>query len=213
MICPKCKKQSSIELNVSFNSKKNSLERIRKCCDTNCSYEFLTSEKIIKERKKEKRTWWLEFKIECYIQQLFINIFNSLQNYLQKNNLESAFKKSNALVYDIYSNKQGNIEVKIMGLNKKEYSFTLRGLKALTIRQILKDKNYWKMYEYIYKKEPSDELKLKEENQFAKSIIHKDYGIKSKKFDINFYRKNKYFSHVFKNMPDKILMQIINKLH
>ena len=213
MICPKCKKNNSIELSVNFNSKKNLQERIRKCSDSNCSYVFNTSEKIIKKRKKENRTKWLEFKIECYIQQLFINIFNKLQIYLQKNNLENAFKKYSAHVYDIYSNKRGNIEVKIVGLNKKNYSFTLRGLKALTIRQILRDKNYWKMYELIHKKEPSNELKLKEENQFAKSIIHKDYGIKSKKFDINFYRKNEYFSHVFKNMPDTILMQIINKLH
>ena len=71
---------------------------------------------------------------------------------------------------------------------------------------------YWRAYTLFFKKEPSNEVKANEEIQFAKSIIHPKYGIKSGKYDVNFFKKNEQLRTLMENDPERF-MYIFNKLH
>lgn len=213
MHCPKCNSETK-EVSVNFNKKQNITERKRKCIKSNCQNIFSTIEKISKQRKTELRTYWLEFKIECYVEQLVTNIWKEIFNYLEKHKLVDRFLKEKKINIDnISSNKKGNIEVTFVGFEDKKKTIILRGLKALTIRQLLKDQNYWRAYSYIFQKEPTNEIKANELNQFAKSIIHPKYGIKSGKYGQEFFKRNKLIKKLSSNNPEIFFKHFLNKLH
>ncbi len=212
MICPKCNAKNAKEISNKLIKNSNSFERKRKCINSKCLYEFSTVEKILKKRKTEARTQWLEFKIECYVVQLLFNIYREINKYLDKNNLVEKFKKMEVKIEDISANKTGNLEVTFIGIKKTNEILTLRGLKASTIRQLLKDPYYWTAYKLFFKKEASKEIKEKEESQFAKSIIHPESGIKSGKYDLNFFKKNQDLHKLMGDNPH-IFMEMLNRLH
>ncbi len=212
MNCPKCNNKNCKEVSTKLIKKSNSFERKRKCINSKCSHEFSTIEKIVKKRKTEPRTQWLEFKIECYAVELVFSMWRKIREYLEQNNLKEKFEKKIIGITDISANKSGNLEVTFFGIKKTNEILTLRGLKAETIRRLLKDPLYWRAYTLFFKKEPSNEVKANEEIQFAKSIIHPKYGIKSGKYDVNFFKKNEQLRTLMENDPERF-MYIFNKLH
>ena len=212
MLCPKCNAKNAKEVSNKLIKNSNSFERKRKCINSKCLHEFSTVEKILKKRKTEARTEWLEFKIECYVAELIFNIWRKVDEYLAKNNIEEKFEKDEVAIVDISSNKTGTLEVTFTGIKKTNEILTLRGLKAATIRRLLKDPLYWYAYKLFFKKEASKEVKENEETRFANSIIHPEYGIKSGKYDVNFFKRNQDL-HKFMGDKPEMFMNMLNRLH
>ena len=192
MICPKCKTSRSKEISSKFNKSKNFFERLRKCSKSNCSHIFTTTEKII-QRKIEPRTLWKEYRFEEYAKTLMENVGFKLAQCLKNNKLLERFS-TREIFPEIGVNKKGVIIYKIYDLKNNKQKLLLkhteRGLKFLSIRQILKKGSYWEKYKEIFKKEASEDTKGREKDQFAKSINHPETGIASKKYDLDFFKKS-----------------------
>ena len=120
--------------------------------------------------------------------------------FLKDEGLEDKFDEQILRIEEIKSS-EGVIYYKLEDdSNNKVYEFTVRGLKANAIRSLLDNENYWKVYNELFKKDVTEEIKAKEQQQFAKSIVHPKTGIKSDKYDIFFLRQNP----IIKEMIDKV---------
>jgi transcriptional regulator NrdR family protein len=195
MLCPKCKSANTKEISLKFIKQKNFNERLRKCYQKNCLHIFTTTEKVI-QRKIESRTLWKEYRFEEYAYTLMDNVGLKLIEHLKTKKLLERFLNKNDIFPDIDVNKKGVITFQISTVKNKKIGklisqHNVRGLKSLTIRQILKKKSYWEKYAEIFKKEATEEIKTKEKDQFLKSIIHPETGISSKKYDLDFFKKSK----------------------
>lgn len=195
MLCPKCNSTNTKEISFKFIKQNNFNERLWKCFQDNCLHVFTTSEKIV-QRKIEPRTLWKEYRFEEYAHTLMHNVCLKLIEHLKSKKLLDRFINKNNIFPDINVNKRGEIIFKISTIKNENIGklisqHTVRGLKALTIRQILKKKTYWEKYTEIFKKEASEEIKLKEKDQFLKSIVHPKTGLSSKKYDLDFFKKSK----------------------
>ena len=195
MHCPKCKVSNTKEISFKFIKKKNLNERLIKCYQKNCLHVFTTNEKVI-QRKIEPRTLWKEYRFEEYAYTLTVNVNKKLIELLKSKNLFKRWLYKKDIFPDIDVNKKGVIIYKISNfknnnIGKLISKHSVRGLKSDTIKQILKKKSYWEKYTELFKKEATEEIKLKEKDQFLKSIIHPVTGISSKKYDIDFFRKSK----------------------
>ena len=65
----------------------------------------------------------------------------------------------------------------------------------------------------IFKKDPSEEDKVKEHQQFQKSIVHPKTGIMSEKYNLDFFKQNEYLAYWCHKVGDKDFWQIWIKLN
>ena len=141
------------------------------------------------------------------------NVFGNLLEYLKKNNLEEKFDNQIIRILEI-KNVDGEIYYKLEDdISGEIYEFRIRGLKSLVIRKILKDKEYWKRFKEIFKKDASVEDKEKENQQFLKSIVHPKTGIMSEKYNLDFFKQTEYFAYWCHKVGDKDFWQIWTKLN
>ena len=113
------------------------------------------------------------------------NVFAVLLEYLKENNLEEKFDDQIIRILEI-KNKDGVIYYKLEDdINRKIYEYEKRRLKSDIIRKLLNSKEYWEGFKEIFKKEPSEEDKTKELQQFQKSIVHPKTGIMSEKYNLD----------------------------
>ena len=132
---------------------------------------------------------------------------------MKKNNLEEKFDENIIRILEI-KNKDGVIFYKLEDdINGKVYEFPERGIKSSTIRQVLKSKAYWETFKEIFKKDASEEDKEKENQQFAKSVVHPKTGIRSEKYNLEFFRQNPHINHWINKVGDEAFWKIWIKLH
>ena len=229
MLCPKCKKKYNYVINSKFLEEYNYLEREREC--RNCSNKFITYEHIspgntkipefklpnIKTatRKTEARTEWQDFRFLFYAGILVFNAFIQVKKFMEKNKLSEKFDENIIRIEEIKTDKSGVISYKLEDdISGKVYEFQARGIKALAIREVLKHKYYWEKYKEIFKKDALPEDKDKESKQFPKSIVHKKTGIRSEKYDIEFFKQNPYIDHMIHGVGnEKDFWRIWTNLH
>ena len=227
MICPKCNQKTNHVTNTKFFDEFNYLERERECRTPNCFNKFITYEQIspgnkkipklkipkVKKRKIEPRTQWQEFRFQYYASYLVGNVFDQLLILLKENNLEEKFDEQTLGILEI-KNKDGEIYYKLEDdISGEIHEFQIRGLKSKIIRSILNDKEYWEKFKEIFKKDASKEDKTKENQQFLKSIVHPKTGIRSEKYDLEFFKKNPLIDYWSNKVGDKDFWQIWIKLH
>jgi len=211
MFCPKCEKQNNKEINIKFIKDIKSFEREREC---ECGNKFITYEhnspdgtklselrfKYIKNitRKTPVRTLWQDWRFLCYAKYFFRNVFyHELIRFAKKHNLEQEVKNGIVGVENIKSNKSGIIWYQLKdSKSKKVYKHKARGIKIRTIKQVLEHKDYWEARKYFFpKKKVSDIDKEDEAKKFRNSIVHKKTGIRAKKYNIDFFRKEPELAH------------------
>ena len=227
MICPKCKQKTNHVINTKFFDEFNYLERERECRTNNCFNKFITYEQIstnnkkipklkipeVKIRKIEARTLWQEHRFLNYASMLIGNVFAVLLDYLKENNLEEKFDEQTITILEI-KNKDGEIYYKLEDdIEGKIYEYKKRGLKSNIIRKLLNSKEYWEGFKEIFKKDPSEEDKVKEHQQFQKSIVHPKTGIMSEKYNLDFFKQNEYLAYWCHKVGDKDFWQIWIKLN
>ena len=230
MICPKCKKKYNYVINSKFFEEFNYLERERKCKTTDCFNKFITYEHIspgntkIPElkfpnvktitRKKEARTKWQDYRFLLYAGFLIVNVFKEVEKFLKQNKLREKFDEQIIRIGEIKSDKAGVISYKLEDdIGRKAYEFQARGIKARTIRDVLKHEAYWKTYKNIFKKDALEEDKDKESRQFPKSIVHKETGIRSEKYNIEFLKNNPAIHEWIDIVGEENFWEIWKKLH
>ncbi len=227
MICPKCKQKTNHVTNSKFFDEFNYLERERKCRTPNCFYKFITYEQIspdnkkvpilkipkVKTRKREARTEWQEYRFLNYSHILIMNIMTEFMEYIIKNNLEDKFDHR-LLHMKLVKNKAGIIFLELEDdTNQVIHKHKCKSSKSNAIKELLKSKIYWDEFRKIFKKEASKEDKAKEEQQLAKSIIHPKTGIKSEKYNLEFFRRNPYINKWIDRVGEEDFWQFWTTLH
>ena len=227
MICPKCNQKTNHVINTKFYDEFNYLERERECRTPNCFNKFITYEQIspdnkkipklkirkVKTRKVEPRTLWQEHRFLNYASMLIGNVFVVLLEYLKEKNLEEKFDDQIIRIIEI-KNKDGEIYYKLEDdISGKIYEHKKRGLKSDIIRKLINSKEYWEEFKAIFKKDPSEEDKSKELQQFQKSIVHPKTGIMSEKYNLDFLKKNEYLSYWCHRVGDEDFWKIWTKLN
>ena len=128
----------------------------------------------------------------------FLNVNGEITKFLNKKNL---INKKNLLAInecfkiDVKSNVRGKILYQIKDIkSKKVYEFT-KNIKMHSIREVLKDEQYWEnRSRYLHKEYPSEQEKKDEERQFIKSLSHKENGIRAEKYNIDFFKEDSILS-------------------
>ena len=227
MICPKCKQKTNHVTNSKFFDEFNYLERERKCRTPNCFYKFITYEQIspdnkkvpilkipkVKTRKREARTEWQEYRFLNYSHILIMNIMTEFMEYIIKNNLEDKFDHR-LLHMKLVKNKAGIIFLELEDdTNQVIHKHKCKSSKSNAIKELLKSKIYWDEFRKIFQKEASKEDKAKEEQQLAKSIIHPKTGIKSEKYNLEFFRRNPYIHKWIDRVGEEDFWQFWTTLH
>ena len=230
MICPKCKQKTNHVIDTKYHA--NILAKARQCRNVNCNHVFVTEERVIpikpsdreklefetqkvkkNKRKIEARTEWQEFRFLFYAGLLIEKVFYQVVSFLKEHNLEEKFDEQIIRIEEIKSTG-GTIAYKLEDdMNGKVYEFQVRGIKSATIREVLKSKFYWKKFNEIFKKDASEEDKAKEHQQFAKSIVHKKTGIRSEKYNLEFFQQNPYIANMMHKVGNEDFWQIWTKLH
>ena len=211
--CPKCGSTANHVIDTNYSDIK--IIKTKQCRTLHCGHKFFEDaepteldkvkinkslDKSKKIRKTEKRTDWQDFRFLAYAGTLIESIYYQVILFLKDEGLEDKFDEQILRIEEIKSS-QGVIYYKLEDdSNSKVYEFTVRGLKANAIRTLLDNENYWKVYNELFKKDVTEEIKAKEQQQFAKSIVHPKTGIKSDKYDIFFLRQNP----IIKEMIDKV---------
>jgi|TARA_B100001964_G_scaffold126850_1_gene140295 hypothetical protein len=230
MICPKCKQKTNHVTNSKFFDEFNYLERERKCRTPNCFNKFITYEQISPDNKKvpilkipdiktttrktESRTEWQDFRFLFYAGILVVNVFRKAIKYLEKNKLREKFDENIIRIQEIKTDKSGVISYKLEDdISGKVYKFKVRGVKAETVRKVLKNEYYWKKYKEIFKKDVLPEDKDKELRQFPKSIVHKKTGIRSEKYNIEFLKQNPLIQDFVDTVGEEQFWIVWKKLH
>tara|TARA_B100001540_G_scaffold62593_1_gene56327 strand:+ start:263 stop:946 length:684 start_codon:yes stop_codon:yes gene_type:complete len=227
MICPKCKQKTNHVINTKFFDEFNYLERERECRTHNCFNKFITYEQIspdnkkipklkipkVKIRKTEARTEWKEYRFLNYACMLIVNIMHEFMEYIKKNDLEDKFDQQ--LIYiKLTKNDAGVIFLELEDeTNEVTHKHKCKSSKSNTIKELLMSKTYWNEFRRIFKREASKEDKIKEEENLAKSIIHPESGIKSEKYNLEFFRRNPYIADWIDKIGEKDFWQIWTKLH
>ena len=94
-------------------------------------------------------------------------------------------------------------------------SFNLANKKIITF-DIVVGLNYGEKYldfVNITKNNLSEEDKVKEHQQFQKSIVHPKTGIMSEKYNLDFFKQNEYLAYWCHKVGDKDFWQIWIKLN
>ena len=231
MICPECNKTCNHVIDTKYHL--NILAKARQCRNVHCNHVFITQEhikpikpsdieklefenqKIKKSKRKiEARTEWQEFRFLFYAGYLIYYVYYEVIKFLSDYNLDEKFDEQKIRIEEIKSmGKVINYKLE-NDMTGEIYEFTARGLKAHTIREVLKKKIYWENFKKIFKKDASEEDKAKEYIQFAKSIVHKKTGIRSEKYDIEFFKQNPYIAHMIHGVGnEKDFWRIWTNLH
>ncbi len=229
MICPKCKQKTNHVINTKFIDEFNYLERERECRHPNCFNKFVTYEQISPDNKKipelkipnvkrtirkvEARTEWQEYRFLNYACILIANIMNEFMEYIIKNNLEDKFDQQ--LVYiKLTKNDAGVIFLELEDeTNQVIHKHKCKSAKSKAIKELLRSKIYWNEFSRIFKRVASKGDKTKEEQQLAKSIIHPKTGIKSEKYNLEFFKRNPNIAEWIDRIGEKDFWQIWTKLH
>ena len=224
--CPKCGNTANHVIDTHYL--KDRVIKTRECRFLNCNHKFfietepteLDKDKIKKLsiksnkiRKTEKRTDWQDFRFLTYAGTLIELVYYQVILFLEGEGLEDKFDKQILRIEEIKSS-DGVIYYKLEDDSNGEiYEFTVRGLKVDAIRYLLNNPNYWNAYKNIFKKEATEEIKAKEQQQFAKSIVHPKTGIKSKKYDIFCLARNPTISDMIDKVGPDDFWKLWSKLH
>lgn len=224
--CPKCRSTANHVIDTHY--KENMVIKTRQCRVLNCNHKFLVEleptdidkEKIknilksgAKVRKTEKRTDWQNFRFLTYAGVLLELIYFEVILFLKEKKLEEKFDEQILRIEEIKSSS-GVISYKLEDdYNNEVYEFTARGLKANAIKYLLDNEYYWEVYKKIFNKEATDEVKAKEQQQFAKSIVHPKTGIKSDKYDIVFLSQNPNIKEMINKVGPDDFWKLWSKLH
>ena len=120
MLCPKCKKKNSEEINTEFIVDINYIKRSRKCT---CGNEFTTFEVIsdvhienarikftgLTKSKTPKRTAWQDWRFLCYARVYYFNVAFKLQEILLKEKFSEKKIKKEIEILSIKSTSRGKI--------------------------------------------------------------------------------------------------------
>ena len=148
------------------------------------------------------------------LKQLGVNVFRKAIKYLEKNKLREKFDENIIRIQEIKTDKSGVISYKLEDdISGKVYKFKVRGVKAETVRKVLKNEYYWKKYKEIFKKDVLPEDKDKELRQFPKSIVHKKTGIRSEKYNIEFLKQNPLIQDFVDTVGEEQFWIVWKKLH
>lgn len=224
--CPRCGNTANHVIDTHYL--KDRVIKTRECRFLNCNHKFFIeteptdvdkdkikklSIKSNKIRKTEKRTDWQDFRFLTYAGTLIELIYYQVILFLEGEELEDKFDKQILRIEEIKSS-EGVIYYKLEDDSNGEiYEFTVRGLKVDAIRYLLNNPNYWNAYKNIFNKEATEEIKAKEQQQFAKSIVHPKTGIKSKKYDIFFLGRNPTIADMIDKVGPDDFWKLWSKLH
>ena len=133
--------------------------------------------------------------------------------FIIQSNLEDKFDQG--LVHmKLMKNKAGIIFLELVDdTNQVIHKHKCKSSKSNTIKELLKSKIYWDEFRKIFKKEASKEDKAKEEQQLAKSIIHPKTGIKSEKYNLEFFRRNPHINKWIDRVGEEDFWQVWTTLH
>ena len=229
MICPRCKKQNNKELSIDFISNINSFKRKREC---QCGNKFITYEHVAPDntiidkinhkyvtsytRKTPMRTLWQDWRFLNYARFLYLNLFRQLDKFLEKQNLQKKFDDEIIIYENIKSNIGGKIWYRLKDVkSKKIYEFQAKDLKMRSIREVLKNKEYWEYRKrYLKKEHPTTEQEKKDEaRQFIKSLSHKKTGIRAKKYNMEFFKQDVVLSKMMIGQNWSHFWQLWKNLH
>ena len=231
MICPKCKHEFTRIIDSQYHL--DGMSIARKCRNVLCGHTFSDYGPIIKNnlseitkkeleiknlrknnRKVEARTEWQDFRFLIYAGYLIGNVYFQIKRYLQEEDLVEEFVDHIIRIEEIKSTGKV-IKYKLQNDSNGEIiEFTIRGLKAHTIRMLMDNDFYWENFKRIFKREATKEDKAKEYLQFAKSLVHKKTGIRSEKYNLEFFKKNPYIFQLMHTVGnEKEFWRIWTNLH
>lgn len=216
MLCPKCKKQNTEEVNIEFIVDINSIKRSRKCT---CGNVFTTFEVIsdvhidntklkivgLTKSKTPKRTAWQDWRFLCYARVYYFNVAFKLKEILLKEKIDIKKLQKDIEILSIKSTSRGKICYEFKDkTNNRKYKFLMHNLKTNSVKKLLENPDYWKNWKIHNqtKENPSKEVKNKEAHQFIKSLNHKKNGIRSEKYDIDFFKKDSFLNIEIKKDPE-----------
>jgi hypothetical protein len=187
MICPMCKKQNNKQISIKFIKNINSYEREREC---ECGHKFSSIEKIKHIKKVIARTLWKDWRFRVFAKKFFADVnFNALKQIIIQFKLQKEDKEGRIKVHSI-KKREGHIYFELQVDDKEIEIFKTRAIKANSIKEIIEQKEYWKKREEFLGK-PINDMKISknrkdEARQFENTLIHKENGIRIKKYDFKF---------------------------
>lgn len=213
MLCPKCKSLSK-EITSTFLKKNNYIERNRKCSNSLCGNIFTTFEKI-NLRKIEPRTLWKEHRFKWYSDYIMRAIVQECYKLnKEKNNIANFIDNPGIWGFKFNSGRDGVLNIQILNIKtQKTYFKNLKGLKSAVVRKILNEKDYWVKYKELFNKEVSSDIKKKEKDQFLKSINHKNSGIRSEKYNLEFIKSIPSFKRIYKSRGKDQTLKYWKSIH
>jgi hypothetical protein len=187
MICPKCKKQNNKQISIKFIKNINSYEREREC---ECGHKFSSIEKIKYVKKVIARTLWKDWRFRVFAKKFFSDVnFRAYRSITTQFKLEKERKEGRVKLISI-KKKEGHIHFELKIDDREIETFKIRAIKATSIKEIIGQKEYWKKREEFLGK-PINDMKIAknrkdEARQFENTLIHKENGIRIKKYDFKF---------------------------
>jgi len=187
MICPKCKKQNNKQISIKFIKNINSYEREKEC---ECGHKFISIEKIKYVKKVIARTLWKDWRFRVFAKKFFSDVnFRAYRNITTQFKLEKERKEGRIKLISI-KKKEGYIHFELKIDDREIETFKIRAIKANSIKEIIGQKKYWEKREEFLGK-PINDMKIAknrkdEARQFENTLIHKENGIRIKKYDFKF---------------------------